>query len=77
MPDKNHPGDRSSYYAQTKIEVIDVIEDWELSFPLGNVLKYIYRLDRKLGEDSIKSLEKASWYIQREIEERRRRAKQK
>lgn len=74
MPDKQHPGDRSLYYAATAIEAIEVIEEWKLNFCLGNVVKYISRLNRKPGEDPIEALEKASWYLQREIEERKRRS---
>jgi hypothetical protein len=40
----NHP----SHYAEgRKYEPIDVIEDWELGFNLGNTVKYISRAGRK------------------------------
>ena len=35
----NHP----KHYNVGKIEVIDAIQDWELDFCLGNVVKYIAR----------------------------------
>ena len=54
------------HYNKGKIEVIEVIEDWELNFSLGNVVKYIARCEHK--EDKLKDLEKAKWYIQREID---------
>ena len=43
----NHP----SHYAEgRKYEPIDVIEDWELDFCLGNAVKYISRAGRKSDE---------------------------
>ena len=60
----NHP----NHYNIGKIEVIDAIEAWELNFSLGNAVKYIARADHK-GEP-IEDLQKARWYIDREIERR-------
>ena len=57
----NHP----SHYNQG-IEPIEVIESWELNFSLGNAIKYILRSPYK-GKQ-IEDLEKARWYIDREIE---------
>ena len=56
----NHP----SHYQQG-IEPIEVIESWELNFSLGNAIKYILRSPYK-GKQ-IEDLEKARWYIDREI----------
>ena len=53
------------HYNQGNIEVIDAIEDWELNFNLGNVIKYIARCEYK--ENKVKDLCKAKWYIDREI----------
>jgi hypothetical protein len=58
----NHP----SHYNFGKYEVIDVIEDWDLGFNLGNTIKYIARAGRK--GDKLTDLEKAKWYLEREIE---------
>lgn len=63
------------HYTDTKIEVIDYIEDKNLGFCLGNAIKYISRAGRKrsagLGEKdkAIQDLEKAIWYINRRIRE--------
>lgn len=57
----NHP----SHYTQGKYEVIEVIEDWNLGFNLGNAIKYIGRAGHK--DNIIQDLEKAKWYIEREI----------
>ena len=50
------------------IECIDVVE-W-MGFSLGNAIKYIWRADHK-GND-IEDLEKARWYLDREIERRKK-----
>jgi len=54
-----------THYNRGKIEVIDFIEDQQLGFHLGNVIKYICRLESK-GE-RIQDLEKALWYLERYI----------
>ena len=57
----NHP----DHYQGNKFEVIDIIEDYELGFSLGNAIKYILRSDKKGARKQ--DLQKAIWYIQREI----------
>lgn len=47
-------------------EAIKVIEAWELGFCLGNTVKYISRTGKK--DDFLQDLEKAYWYLGREIE---------
>lgn len=49
------------------IEVIDITE--HLGFCLGNVVKYVLRADHK-GKP-IEDLEKAQWYLAREIKRRK------
>ena len=56
-----------------RYEPIDVIEDWDLGFHLGNAVKYIARCGRKEGEDPSECLRKAVWYLEREIARRERR----
>ena len=58
----HHP---SHYGGDTTYEAIKVIEAWDLNFHLGNALKYIKRADAK--DDPLENLEKARWYIDREI----------
>ena len=57
----NHP----DHYQGKKMEVIDIIEDYELGFHLGNAIKYILRADKK--GNTKQDLEKARWYIDREL----------
>ena len=58
--------DHPDYYNDGKIEVIDFIEDKDLNFNLGNVIKYVARHGKK-SDNAIEDLEKAKWYIEREI----------
>ena len=55
------------YKKETGYEAIDVIEAWDLNFNLGNALKYIARAGLKDPKKHIEDLEKAAWYINREI----------
>lgn len=50
------------------IECIQITE--HMGFNLGNAVKYIWRCDLK--QDAIEDLEKARWYIDREIKKRKR-----
>lgn len=59
----NHP----SHYTDGKIEVIDFIEDKNLGFRLGNAVKYISRAGKKDKSKTVQDLEKAKWYLEREI----------
>lgn len=53
------------HYTQGRYECIDVIEDWGLGYHLGNAIKYICRSDHKGNKQ--KDLEKAIWYLEREL----------
>lgn len=57
----NHP-DHYTWHP-SGIEVIQITE--HMNFCLGNAIKYILRSERK--KDQIQDLEKAIWYINREI----------
>jgi hypothetical protein len=54
------------HYTQGEIQPITVIEDWRLNYHLGNALKYIARCEHK--GNKVQDLEKAIWYLQREID---------
>lgn len=62
----NHP----HYYGgeDNRYEAIKVIEAWNLNFCLGNVVKYISRAGKKDKENEKQDLEKALWYLNRELE---------
>ncbi len=61
----NHP----AYYTNhpSGVEAITVTE--HMGFCLGNAMKYIWRADLK--GNAIEDLEKAAWYVQREIARRK------
>ncbi len=60
--------DHPSHYNKGKIEIIDAIEDWNLGFHEGNIIKYIARHNHK-GKP-IEDLRKAKWYLERLIQQR-------
>lgn len=55
-------------YYNNGIEAIDFIESHKLNFSLGNAVKYIVRAGLKNGEPTQEALQKAIWYLEREIE---------
>lgn len=52
-------------------EAIKVIEAWGLGFSLGNTVKYISRAGLKDPAKELEDLQKAAWYLNREIENRK------
>lgn len=68
----NHPAHYTSGPAcpgcGRTIECIDITE--HMPFTLGNAIKYLWRADLKGAP--IQDLEKAAWYIRREIERRKK-----
>lgn len=66
-----------AHYKQGNIEVIDLIDAYNLNFNLGNTVKYISRCNYKNNtcpncctntSTKVNDLRKAIWYIEREIE---------
>ena len=69
MTKKKEMVDHPSHYNQGKIEVLDAIEDWDLNFCEGNVIKYISRYKRKNGiEDLKKARQYIAFLIKKEVE---------
>ena len=60
----NHPSHYKSH--PSGVECIDITE--HMGFNLGNALKYLWRADLK--DNAVQDLEKAAWYINREIAKR-------
>lgn len=58
----NHP----DHYKVGGIETIDFIEAKQLTYNIGNVVKYITRADHKGNQ--LQDLQKAQWYLTREIQ---------
>ena len=59
MSDKINP----SYYRK-KIEVSDFIDEYDLNYFEGNIIKYVVRHKAKNG---LEDLQKAKWYLERLI----------
>lgn len=53
------------HYKFGRIEAIDVIEDWDLGYHLGCVVKYICRAGKKDPAKKEEDLRKAIWYLER------------
>lgn len=66
----NDPVNHPLHYTDhpSGIECIQITE--HMGFCLGNAIKYIWRADLK--NDAIEDLEKAKWYIERELQKRRK-----
>lgn len=62
-----------SHYHGTTVD--DFIEEFKLGFRLGNAIKYIARHQEK--GTPLQDLEKAAWYLNREIERMKLKASRK
>lgn len=51
------------------IECIKITE--HMGFNLGNSIKYIWRADLKHDDGGVEDIEKALWYLNRELDKRR------
>ena len=60
------PVNSPSHYTAYPVEVIELTE--HLNFCRGNAVKYIARAGLKSPDTDVQDLEKARWYITREIE---------
>jgi hypothetical protein len=66
--DPHDPVSRPAHYTRGKVEVIDFIEDQQLGYHLGQVIKYVCRAGHKDASTRKQDLEKARWYLSREID---------
>ena len=57
---------KPDHYKGNRFEAIDIIEDYELNFHLGNVVKYVLRAGKKGSK--LEDLKKAQFYLKREID---------
>lgn len=62
----NDPVSRPKHYTSYPVEVIQLTE--HLNFCRGNAVKYIARAGLKDPQKEVEDLEKAAWYINREID---------
>ena len=66
-PEEEDVVNKPSHYTDGGIETIDFIEAKGLDFNLGNAVKYISRAGKKDPSKKVEDLEKARWYLNREI----------
>lgn len=66
----NHPPHYTSH--PSGVECIDVVE--HMTFNRGNAIKYLWRAGAKDPAAEITDLEKARWYVDREIARLKREA---
>ena len=60
----NHPNHYTAH--PSGVECIQITE--HMGFNLGNAIKYVWRADLK--DNAVQDLQKAAWYIEREIDKR-------
>lgn len=60
----NHPKHYTSH--PSGVECIDIVE--HMTFNCGNAVKYLWRAGLKDATPQLQDLQKAAWYINREIE---------
>ncbi len=65
--------DHQDHYECFEIQPIDFIEENDLGYHEGNIVKYVSRYDEKGG---VEDLEKALWYIKRLIQLKKEEEKQ-
>jgi hypothetical protein len=61
------PVNNPRHYKANGIEVLDVIEAFNLNFNTGNAVKYICRAGRKDPSKHVEDLKKAIFYLNREV----------
>ena len=67
----DHPKHYNSH--PSGVECIDIIEHF--SFNIGAAMKYIWRADYKANP--VEDLQKAIWYLEREVQRRLKQSEQK
>ena len=68
----HHPVHSPSHYTShpSGVECIQITE--HMPFNVGNTIKYLWRAGLKDSQPAIQDLEKALWYLQREIDRQRK-----
>ena len=66
-----------SYYNKENMSVSDIVDEYELNFNKGNIIKYVLRSGKKNKDTEIQDLQKAMRYCQMEIERLNKRLSKK
>lgn len=56
-----------SYYNKASMSVCDIIDEYDLNFYKGNIIKYVLRSGKKSKDTEIQDLQKAIQYCNIEI----------
>ena len=59
------------------MSVSDIVDEYELNFNKGNIIKYVLRSGKKQTDTEIQDLQKAMRYCQMEIERLNKRLSKK
>ena len=59
------------HYTDGGVDTLKFIEAKDLNYRLGNVVKYVSRAGKKMGSNPVQDLEKARFYLEREIAARK------
>lgn len=59
------PVKHPSHYTYGGVEVLDVIESWDLQYHLGNAVKYLARAGRKNLDKAAEDIRKCNFYLRR------------
>lgn len=65
--DKEDIVNNPPHYKSGRFEVIDIIEEFDLNYHIGNVTKYILRAGKKDKNKELEDFKKARWYLDRHI----------
>lgn len=55
--------DHPKHYNQGGIELVNIIDSYQLGFYEGNIVKYMIRSGKKPGNSKLQDLKKAQWYL--------------
>jgi hypothetical protein len=68
--EKHDPVNHPAHFTGGGVECIDAIEaaDYGPGFNRGNAIKYLWRAGKKDPAKELEDLQKAQWYLNREIE---------
>lgn len=68
---KHDPVNNPPHYTDGGVDTLTYIEAKDLNYRLGNVIKYVSRCGKKLDSNPVQDLEKALFYLKREIDVRK------
>lgn len=55
--------DHPKHYNQGGIELVNIVDSYQLGFYEGNIVKYMIRSGKKPGNSKLQDLKKAQWYL--------------